>query len=243
MYLATLQNLHKLVIYGKRKSIALVVWELRELLKSFPNMVMFGLGTSGPRFRTLLSEHDPSPEQVLHCSMDVLGSWHHLQELYFIGVSLREELGDLLEAVHCPLRRITLHSCGLVREDVQYLVGSKHCGSVVELGLQFNKLTRMASELCELSLNARHLKRLDLKETLLEVEEKIAVLSALSMCSQIEALYLYENEDMLTVLEYHHWWKWPVRCPHCSTSMSFLLTLSHLRFYCVRRLCLNVRRF
>ena len=60
-FLSLLQALTKLVLYGKRKSIDLILWELYDNLRALPNLTMFGLGTSGPKIR-LMSKHDPVPE-------------------------------------------------------------------------------------------------------------------------------------------------------------------------------------
>ncbi len=43
----------------------LVMWSLRDVLKTLTGLTMFGLGAMGPKMR-FLTEYDPSPEEVLN---------------------------------------------------------------------------------------------------------------------------------------------------------------------------------
>ena len=146
----------------------------------------------------------PSTKQLLECYSTVMGAWPNLKELHFIGLGLRRHLTAILKDLPNPLSKLTLHACNLSQEDIEQFLDTQHCGvELVDLGLQFNRLAGMAPEICEIILRSR-LTKLDLRDSMLSFEEKIHIVSALGTATDLTALYLYDNEDMLTVAEYQH---------------------------------------
>ena len=191
-----------LIIYGKRQATERVIWDLRDVLPNFRSLEQFSLGTSGPRVHLPEENRIPSLQQLLECYANSLSALPDLQDLYFIGIGLRYQLHGLLKGIQQPLSKIVLHACDLSREDIELFIDTKHCSwHLVELGLQFNKLSGMAGEICEIVLRSR-LVKLDLRETMLTFEEKAQILTALGTATHLETLHMYENEDMLTVAEY-----------------------------------------
>jgi hypothetical protein len=193
-----------LVIYGKRLAIERVIWDIRDVLPGFERLEQLSLGTSGPRVHLPEENRVPSSSQLLQCYASVLGALPQLHDLYFIGLGLRHKLHGLLRDIQRPLTKLCLHGCDLSREDIECFIDTKHCSTELsELGLQFNKLSGMAGDVCEIVLRS-NLVKLDLRETMLSFEEKIQIMSALCTAPHLETLCMYENEDMLSVAEYQH---------------------------------------
>lgn len=180
------------------------MWDLRDVLPTFPQLEQFGLGTSGPRVHLPEDSRVPSVQELLECYATVLATFPNLQDLYFIGLNLRHQLHALIKDIPNPLTKICLHACNLSRDDIESFLNTKHCSlDLTELGLQFNKLAGMAGDICEMILRSR-LVKLDLRESMLNFEEKLQIMSALGTAEHLETLCLYENEDMLSVAEYQH---------------------------------------
>lgn len=177
------------------------MWKLSHVMKTLTGLKKFGLGTSGPKMK-LLGESDPTSEELLQNSLEILGCWPNLKELYFIGLTMTCEVEQWLEAVCNPLEKLILYACKVSTADLEYLSQSNHLSALQELGMEHTNLRGMGGLLCEIIHNAPNLTLLNLKDSQLQLHEKTDILYALQTRQIIQTLLLFENEDMLSTAGY-----------------------------------------
>ena len=176
----------------------LVMLDLCEELSLFTNLVSFGLGTTGPKIESqLVGPDEPSNEAVMEQCKEVLRHWNKLEVLQIVGVVMTRRLKNWLSALVEPLQKLSFYACKLVVEDVESLRKSHHLHGLTQLGLEKNNLKGCGQTICSIVKNTPNLELLNLRETFLEFDEKIAIVSSLCGCYKLETLALYEKEDML----------------------------------------------
>ncbi|KAK2142962.1 hypothetical protein LSH36_891g00011 [Paralvinella palmiformis] len=198
-----IEILERLFIYGKSRSIRLVMWELHQDLLRIPNLLVFGLGTTGPKLHLqLISPKEPTDADCIQPTEHVLEQWSHLRNLQLTGLLLTKKINIWLTSLHNPLHTLSLYACKLDRQDLEYLSQSHHLHSLLHLNLEKNDLRDCGEEICQVIRAAPQLELLNLRETKLKLHEKLSVITALHESEKLHTLAMYEQEDMSSTSGY-----------------------------------------
>ena len=210
------------MVYGYRKSMMLMMWELHKELKALKNLTKYVMGTSGPHVPQVLSfKCYPTPEKLLQRTVQVFQSWENLDELFYVGVVLTNQLKPILSALKKPLKKLQIYACKISFEDVVYLSTCHHLEHLIDLGLEYNNLVDKGHVVTTMVENCKQVDMLNLKETNLKVHEKLEILGALQGSNTLATLAMYENEDMVSTSAYQTLVEMACRIPNLTTFYIF----------------------
>lgn len=180
-----------------------MMWELHQDLLRIPNLLVFGLGTTGPKLHLqLISPKEPTDADCIQPTEHVLEQWSHLRNLQLTGLLLTKKINIWLTSLHNPLHTLSLYACKLDRQDLEYLSQSHHLHSLLHLNLEKNDLRDCGEEICQVIRAAPQLELLNLRETKLKLHEKLSVITALHESEKLHTLAMYEQEDMSSTSGY-----------------------------------------
>ena len=192
------QAVKKLGVYGYRKSVSLAFYEFVQEFQDFSQLTWFAWATSGPKLLRVFDSEGPAQEVVLSRSVEVLSTWRNLRQALFNRVTLTDQVGSLLGALHCPLQVLFFRSNHLSLRDLEYLSQSHHVETLRELTMEKMDLHDMGHCIATLARKASHLKTLNLQDLNLREEDQIEIMLALQDTAlELETLVLLDNESHL----------------------------------------------
>lgn len=185
-------------MYGYRRSIACSLHDVYEELKALPHLVRFTWATAGPKLLKVFGSDGPTDEEILVKSADVLHAWKELKEVFFNGVTLKNQLAILLHALPNPLEVIYLNKNDLGISDLNYLSYCHHLSTLRELTLERTDLSGLGEYVVELARNAGSLVYFSIKDTNIQEHHRIQVVEALQEAMVLRILSIYDGDGMLS---------------------------------------------
>ena len=181
-----------------RKSISLVIWHFHDLLVQFVKLKIFALASVGPPLIKNLDGSGPTQEQLLERTQEVFRTWTELEEVYFNRIHISNQVEAMLSQLQSPLKLMYFYAAELRQPDVEYLSKSHHIHNLHSLTLEKNSLRGMGAEMTELVRNAYAIETLNIKDTEMQLHEKIGLMTCLQSSETINVIVLHETEDMVS---------------------------------------------
>ena len=125
-----------------------------------------------------------------------------LEDLLLTGLMLGGQIPALLQCLHNPLKMLKLFNCDLKREDILFLSTCNYFQQLTHLDIERNSISDCGKDISVLVQNTPCLQHLNLRDTQLELEDKLRILTQLSKSPHMKILSIYDTEQCLPVESY-----------------------------------------